>query len=242
MQRFLIIILICFLFFAPGPASSQNVYNNNLKIDIPIAVLSTSLTGIGFYLRNTKPGCDTAQINKLDPFKFKGYNYQVTCNYSYKASIASDVLFIAGFAAPLFLYFDKHADPSWQLLAYQTFAITGMGYGLSAGLVDKYRPYAYNSEIIMKRRASRKVRNSFYAGHPAVTAAGMFFLAKTYSDYHPNSDLRYAFWGGAALSSAACGYFRYRGGFHFPSDIIIGTLAGTLTGILVPHFHKRTEK
>ncbi|MGZ8517155.1 MAG: hypothetical protein ACXWWD_07390, partial [Chitinophagaceae bacterium] len=32
-----------------------------------------------------------------------------------------------------------------------------------------------------------------------------------------------------------------RGGQHFISDIIIGTIVGTLTGILVPHVHKNKD-
>jgi membrane-associated phospholipid phosphatase len=31
---------------------------------------------------------------------------------------------------------------------------------------------------------------------------------------------------------------RHRAGQHFPSDILLGITQGTLTGILVPHFHK----
>ena len=31
---------------------------------------------------------------------------------------------------------------------------------------------------------------------------------------------------------------RLEAGEHFPSDIILGTVMGTLTGILVPQFHK----
>jgi hypothetical protein len=31
---------------------------------------------------------------------------------------------------------------------------------------------------------------------------------------------------------------RHAAGQHFPSDILLGITQGTLTGILVPHFHK----
>jgi membrane-associated phospholipid phosphatase len=59
-----------------------------------------------------------------------------------------------------------------------------------------------------------------------------------FSDYHPDSKLRHVFWGAAIVATGATGYLRHRAGKHFPSDVLVGTAVGTLSGILVPHFHK----
>jgi TctA family transporter len=40
------------------------------------------------------------------------------------------------------------------------------------------------------------------------------------------------------VATGTAAYLRHRGGFHFPTDLILGVTQGTLTGILVPHFHK----
>ena len=42
----------------------------------------------------------------------------------------------------------------------------------------------------------------------------------------------------AGAVTATTAYLRHRGGMHFPSDLLLGVTEGTLTGILVPHFHK----
>ena len=67
-------------------------------------------------------------------------------------------------------------------------------------------------------------------------ATSTFFIAKVYSDYYPETKLM-AF-GLASVATGGMAYLRIKGGMHFPSDVVIGTAIGTLSGILVPHFHK----
>jgi membrane-associated phospholipid phosphatase len=45
-------------------------------------------------------------------------------------------------------------------------------------------------------------------------------------------------WGVAATATGTTAYLRHRAGKHFPSDILVGTAVGVLSGVLVPHFHK----
>ena len=42
----------------------------------------------------------------------------------------------------------------------------------------------------------------------------------------------------AGAATGATAYMRHAAGQHFPTDILLGITQGTLTGILVPHFHK----
>ena len=77
-----------------------------------------------------------------------------------------------------------------------------------------------------------------YSGHVALVATSTFFMAKVYADYYPESRIKWLIYGLAGTATGTVAYLRYRGGFHFPSDILLGMTQGTLTGILVPHFHK----
>lgn len=43
---------------------------------------------------------------------------------------------------------------------------------------------------------------------------------------------------GTALT-AFVSYWRVRSGQHFPTDVIMGSIAGGGIGVLVPHFHRR---
>src|SRR5438105_12143765 len=103
-----------------------------------------------------------------------------------------------------------------------------------------YRPFAYSPLTPMDKRMDQNAKNSFYAGHVEVVATSTFFIAKVYSDYYPESKVKWLFYGVAAAATGTMGYLRYEGGMHFPTDIILGTTMGALTGILIPQFHKQT--
>ena len=40
-------------------------------------------------------------------------------------------------------------------------------------------------------------------------------------------------------ATALVSYWRVRSGEHFPTDVIMGSVAGAGVGVLVPHFHRR---
>jgi membrane-associated phospholipid phosphatase len=43
----------------------------------------------------------------------------------------------------------------------------------------------------------------------------------------------------ASAATGATGYLRHKGGRHFPSDVILGTAIGTLSGIMIPQLHRK---
>ncbi|MFT3824332.1 MAG: phosphatase PAP2 family protein [Chitinophagaceae bacterium] len=124
------------------------------------------------------------------------------------------------------------------LLYAEAMTSTGVLYGSATRYVDRYRPFVYTSESPLDQRVAGSAKNSFFAGHVALVGTSAFFIASTYDAYHPHSPLKWVFYGGAAALTATTGYLRHQAGMHFPSDILLGTAVGTLSGILVPHFHK----
>jgi membrane-associated phospholipid phosphatase len=117
-------------------------------------------------------------------------------------------------------------------------SITGLFYTGSVYLVDRYRPETYNTSIPAEDRTSGNNKDAFIGGHPALVATSLFFTAKVYSDYHPESSFRYVLFGAAIAGTGATAYLRHIAGKHFPTDLAAGITVGTLSGILVPHFHK----
>lgn len=222
-----------------------DVYRINNKIDLPITALGIGGTLYGFHLRESKEHSDSMTVIQLDPGTLSKWDRTATTHNSPEASMTSDVLFAEGFVLPWVLFADRKIRAEaydYSIMYLEAMGITGMGYAMAAGLVDKPRPYAYNKEVEFERRRNKHSVNSFYAGHVAVTAAGTFFAAKVYSDIHPESKFRHVMWGIAGASTAAQCYARYKGGYHFPSDIAIGAVLGTATGILVPVLHKREKQ
>ena len=99
-------------------------------------------------------------------------------------------------------------------------------------------PYAYDPNTDIEKRKGANAKNSFYSGHVQIVAVSTFFIAKVHADYHPSSKSNWIYYGVAGVATGTTAYLRLRGGQHFPSDILLGTALGTLSGILVPQFHK----
>src|SRR5690606_11669630 len=165
-------------------------------------------------------------------------------NHSESASQLSDIPFAFSFAAPFALLFDdKINDHTGQYIGMyiQTLATTATMYTLTAGLVDRSRPYVYDvsGETSDERRMKNNGQRSFYAGHVAASATATFFAAKVYSDFNPDSPGRIWMWTAAAAIPAGVSYFRIEAGQHFLTDVTLGYVLGAATGILVPELHKR---
>ena len=128
----------------------------------------------------------------------------------------------------------------WKLsfLYWETFSVEGLLGTSATYFVDRYRPFVYSSQTAMDKRIDENSKNSFFAGHVEVVATSTFFISKVYSDYYPDSKIKWVFYTVATAATAGMGYLRYQSGEHFPSDIFLGAATGALTGILVPHFHK----
>lgn len=90
----------------------------------------------------------------------------------------------------------------------------------------------------MDERTSGNQKDAFMAGHPALVATSTFFTASVFSAYYPKSVVSYTAYGIAIAATGTTIYLRHLAGKHFPSDLLVGTTIGTLSGLLVPKFHK----
>jgi undecaprenyl-diphosphatase len=79
---------------------------------------------------------------------------------------------------------------------------------------------------------------TFFSGHAAMVAAmsgTATYLAFVHSPRAPRTWITLA---AGTLLTAFVGYERVRAGVHFPTDIMMGGLAGAAIGVLVPHLHR----
>ena len=233
---------------APTHVSKTTEYPNgepytikNKAIHIPILVVGSAWSGYAFTKIYSKDPSTDQQIESLDRNDIIPFNRSAIDHFSQKAKDLGDVFFYGSMPAPLLLLLDKEIRKDAGKVAFmyfETMAVTGMLYSGSVYFHDKYRPYAYNPDVPMDYRKRGGAKNSFYAGHVALVASSTFFMAKVYSDYHPNSGFNWLLFTIAAGATGTTAWCRYDAGQHFPTDIIIGTVQGTLTGLLIPHFHK----
>jgi membrane-associated phospholipid phosphatase len=155
---------------------------------------------------------------------------------------ASYLPFYAAVPYPvLFLALDKKMRKDYLELSFlylQAMTITGVLYTSGVHYFPRLRPLVYDTKSPMEERQSSNSRNAFFAGHVALVATSTFFMAQVFADYHPDSHLKWVMYGAAGVATAATAYMRHEAGEHFPSDILVGTAVGTLSGLLVPRLHK----
>lgn len=221
---------------APAP-----VYKLKPALDIPITVATVGWSLYGMSVIYGRDPVPASEIAALSSQNINSFDRPAADNYDLKAKELSDKFFYGSMPLPLLLMLDKKIRKDAGkvgLLFLQAMGSTGTLYTSSAMTVNRFRPYAYNSMVDLGTRQRGGSRNSFFAGHPAVVATSTFFMAKVYTDYHPNMKGKGVLFTLAGAASATTGILRIKAGQHFNSDVITGVAIGTLSGILIPHFHK----
>jgi membrane-associated phospholipid phosphatase len=219
----------------------QQIYKLKPSVDIPVFAVGAGWSAYAFTKIYSKEHSSEEQILSLDINDINGFDRWAVRPYDKSIDKASYYPFYASTLLPFLFLTGKQTSKDFFKLSFlylETMSITGFLYTGSVYLTNRYRPYAYSSETTMDQRTRGGAKNSFYAGHVALVATSTFFMAKVYADYHPESNAKWVFYTLAGVATGATAYMRYRAGQHFPSDLLIGITQGTLTGILVPHFHK----
>jgi membrane-associated phospholipid phosphatase len=79
---------------------------------------------------------------------------------------------------------------------------------------------------------------SFYSGHASTTFSALTAASLTYNLRHPSSAWPWVITGVYGASVAA---ERVAAGRHFYTDVIVGALAGSAVGYVIPWLHERDE-
>lgn len=228
----------------------EKIYKLNLKSEIPITLGLFGLNYYGFALLDRKPTLDSLQISSLDKndvWAFDRSALTQSTSQRFDAQEISDLGLNITLILPVLLALDKDIRQDWLdliVLYLETQAISSNVYvWFGPMLTKRNRPVAYYDDIPFDERTVIGTTNSFFSGHTAQTASAAFFMAKVYSDYHPElGNKKYLVFAAAVIPTAFVGYYRYKGLKHFPTDIITGAFIGAATGILVPHFHKIVKR
>jgi undecaprenyl-diphosphatase len=125
-------------------------------------------------------------------------------------------------------------------MMYGESGIITLGVGdLTKIAVRRPRPIDYINPSTTDTNAAL----SFFSGHSSevsalgATATYIAFMRSNRRSVRPWLTLA-----GAAMLTTFVDYERVRGGAHFPSDVIVGTITGTAIGILVPHLHRHIQE
>ncbi len=193
-----------------------------------------------------------AEIQRLTPDSvrsvlfFEQMDRSAAYNWSPAASDLSDWGMYLSVAAPLatgaFFMPDKSAalDPGGAgdyIGAYAQTLSLSVGLNLLVkNLISRRRPYLFNTDLSLDKKLSYKpdYTRSFYSGHTSIAFTSAAFLTSSYAELYPDRDSRYLVGVLSFGTAALTGYLRYEAGKHFPSDIVVGAIVGTVFGFVVP--------
>lgn len=229
------------LLLLASPLSSQSVYQSDTAGDLALSGGGIALFSLGHYLEHRIAPLSKTEIGRLSPDDVNPFDRIATRRWSPKADQLSDWLLAGCITAPLSLYGAeavRREAGRFGLMYLQTLVVNNGFTRVFKGLFRRTRPYVYRSDLPLEEKITREARLSFYSGHTSSTFAMTVFMAKVYHDFHPNSDWKPYVWGGSLGTATLVGILRVVAGRHFPSDVLIGALAGSLIGYGIPALHK----
>lgn len=189
------------------------------------------------FSRETAAGLDRSAVNWFDR--------SATYNYSEASATASDWLVGITIAAPLVLLTDAEVRKGWgtfTLMYLETMTYAAFVPSFAKGPVTRYRPLIYNPDVPFEVKERSDPARSFFSGHTTFAFASSVFLAAVYERHHRGSRSVPYVWTAALLSAGGVGYLRYDAGAHYPTDILVGAVAGTAIGLAIPYLHRNDEK
>ncbi len=250
-KTLLIIFLFVYCFSINGQSDSLQIYEVNRLRSGLISLAGLSLQQLGLAKQRRAPKVAEGTILNLNPDEVPGFD-RVSLRQDYQkrrdAAKLSDHALNYSLILPFTLLLDRKIRRNWAdytLLYLESQALSNNFYTWSPfgpTFVDRMRPVAYYSEVSLEERTDNKTRQSFFSGHVSSVATASFFMAKVYNDYHPELEgKKWITYGLAAIPPTFVGIYRIKALRHFPSDIIVGGIIGAASGIIVPHWHRKSK-
>ncbi len=147
----------------------------------------------------------------------------------------SDVTRDASFFMPLSLILSEYVRDdilTVSVLYIETWMLANGITGCVKSITGRPRPYVYNKDVNDDIKMTRDAVRSFPSGHTTTAFFSTVFFATVFNDYYPHSQWKLPVWLGSLGLASATGYFRYKAGKHYPTDVIAGALIGTIVRVL----------
>ena len=226
----------------PGVPRHMPIYTIQPSVDIPLVVGGAAWDLYGFVEIGKKNSTSLAKLNSLRISDLDWFDRWAVHPYSHSIDQLSYVPFYVAMPLPLVVFgIDSRMRKDFWKLTYlygEAMILTGVLYTSAVHYVSRLRPLTYEAASPIEQRTSSNSRNSFFAGHVALVGTSVFFIARTWADYHPESHYKWVFYTGAGVITALTGYLRNRAGEHFPTDVGLGCVIGVASGLLTPALHR----
>jgi membrane-associated phospholipid phosphatase len=238
----LLLIIIC---FGCSRLSAQAPYQLSMPEDGILIGAGLPLLYYGYLSDSKVEPINQVDLEDIDRSQVNGFDRLATYYYSESKAHLSDILLYSCIASPLILLLtqDVQRDAGIIYSMYGEALLFGLSLPLiTKGSISRFRPYVYNPDISETIKLTSDARKSFFSGHSSLAFTSMIFFATVFSRYHADAQAKNYVWGGAFLLASAVGYLRIASGSHYPSDVLIGAIAGSAAGYLIPKIHEVSER
>jgi membrane-associated phospholipid phosphatase len=234
-----------FIFFHIGllniAFTQSNTYKLSWQKDAWLLTGGMGLVATGYVLHANADRATVSDINGLNKNDVRAFDRSAIDNNSAFAQTASDVLLFSSLALPLTAFLSQKGKAErWAIpiMCVEAYSYTAGITVIMKSTFKRFRPFSYNTALSLDTRTNVSARESFPSGHVSATAVATFFTAKVLTDMYPQIRLKPLIWTAAAVIPATTGFFRYKAGKHFPTDVIVGYALGASIGYVIPAIHK----
>lgn len=223
------------------PNFAQSPYSFDLDEEAVFYGAGITLGIVDNQLLKKREPLTIVDLGNLSKNNINSFDKMALNNWSPTANVVSDVLLIVSIASPLFLL--TSSDVHKDIGIYSNMYIQNVVFSYSLAYLAKanvyrLRPYVYNENVSNEEKLSPGSTYSFFSGHSTMAFSSAIFLSTMFHKYHPASKLAPYIWATSLALASTVGYLRIYSGQHFPSDVIIGAVVGSLVGYLVPLVHE----
>lgn len=216
--------------------SHGSPYKIRLEFDLPIfgvAAAGTLAGFVGYDPAACLPDCTPPKsLNALDEL--------VVGNYNRGAHGVANVGVLSLAIAPMLFDLADSRGDGWiedVTVFYETLLVTQMLTQITKSAVDRNAPLVYNKNALAEDLESSDATRSFFSGHTSTSFAAATAYTVTFWKRHPDSPWRFVVMGVAESLAAGIGMLKIEAGYHYPTDVIAGALAGISMGVLIPMLH-----
>jgi len=233
--------LFCLLCISQTVNSQSSAYVLSPKVDYSIGGGVLLLGTSGYFAGSRDTALTQDQIDALNVEDIPRFDRKAVGKWSPALSHISDAGLLLCVASPAFLLFSdevrKNAAP-FGVITAETYLSTIVLTNFTKNISRRARPYVYHPDVPSDLKMKKDAKRSFFSGHTSLAFCSAVATSTMFCRYHPDSPLRPWIWGTTLTLASATGYLRYAAGKHFPSDVIVGAIAGSLVGYAIPLLHQ----
>jgi len=214
-----------------------SIYQVTPKIDIPVTITAALAVTLPYvfadHLITPRCPCNPAEVNSFDRGAIGNQN-----DFARQLSdLTAGMVTILPLAFDAFAVRDQNVFREDAAIFAQTLLVNGALATAAKFIVQRPLPrtYAGDPNLINKPGGYR----SFYSGHTSLTFAALSAAAMTMRLRHGE---KYWPWLVALGVGSSVAFERVADGRHFPSDVIVGAVMGTASGIVEPMLHVRSRR